>query len=173
MVCQLLGAALGPFLAEARLHLTELVALLPPLSQDPEPVPFARTVGLPFWAVTLQVSAPRELCPLGWGRKEPCLGGVLSGDFPLQLQRWELLHHSLWGQVSGSQRPVDTSLGPREAFACSDAITGGVDTRWLGEAPPRGHRATGPCCLHLSPRLLMELLEAPLQRPQDLHTCPT
>lgn len=61
MVCQLLGAALGPFLAEARLHRTELVALLPPLSQDPEPVPFTRTVGLPFRAVTLQVSAPWNL----------------------------------------------------------------------------------------------------------------
>ena len=43
----LLTAALGPFLAEARLCHPELGALLPRLFQDPEPLPSARTARLP------------------------------------------------------------------------------------------------------------------------------
>lgn len=37
--------------------------------------------------------------------------------------------------------PMDVCLGPWEAFACSDGIMGGVDTRWLVGVPPRGRRA--------------------------------
>lgn len=57
----LLTAAPGPFLAEARLCHPELGALLLRLSQDPEPLPFARTARLPYWSVTLQASAPWNL----------------------------------------------------------------------------------------------------------------
>lgn len=67
-----------PFSAEAVLCRTELAALLPLLSQDPEPVLCTRTLGLPFGAVTLQVSAPRELCSLHWGRRSSVWGAFNS-----------------------------------------------------------------------------------------------
>lgn len=65
----LLAAAPGPFLAEARLCRPELGALLLRLSQDLEPVPFARTARLhPGTCPRALYAGLGEEEPWGWGR---------------------------------------------------------------------------------------------------------
>lgn len=75
-----------------------------------------------------------ELCVLDLGRRSPGAGDVPSRSFPLQLRGWELVHCRAWGQVSGSQGPVDTSLGSSCLLRCHHGrcvplVTGGSTTK--------------------------------------------
>lgn len=118
-----------------------------PRTQSPCPSPGPR--GCPFGLLPCRPlhpgTCPQELCVLDWGRRSPGGGDVPSRNFPLQLRGWELVHCSVWGQVSGSQGPVDTSLGSSCLLRCHHGrcvhlVTGGSTTK--------GARSTVAGCRH-------------------------
>ena len=144
----LLTTAPGPFLAEARLCHPELgpCSRGSPRTQSPCPLPGLRGCPIGCYLAGLCTLEPAlELCVLDLGRRSPGAGDVPSRSFPLQLRGWELVHCRVWGQVSGSQGPVDTSLGSSCLLLCHHGrcvhlVTGGSTTK--------GARSTVVGCRH-------------------------